>query len=473
MKRVPNGSPTPPIPEAIIIWKVADDMPFGHIAVITDVNVQQGWVRIAEQNVDNDVWPGDYARELKLEVEDGKYWIRDDDEVFGWLVVNFDVDGQDPAELVNIQQPVCRHVLEGYKESHPNNDIEEKFEEVWGSAYRAVPQTSFYTIEAHLAYKIKYASMESGFMCMRSTNHVIQHPDLWERFGLPDWIWPYIQKSFDSFWNGNGKAITGRVEFAFNGRHLKIMKLLPDSLEGFPESCYFQDIIGAKYGLEMGKSPQKDLYDQLILHLKDSLKEFVHILTRNEKNDGYLQYFLQKALNDAGIENKIITLTDFSRNSEGKFIDNQGQEIQTIWKTFTWNSVLETTAPPNSSSELQVIDLLLDENVKTLEPVWKVLSSSPAIFPVIYQLFTNHIYLKAADWEISDKLQGKEVEKVTYLANGKEMHFYQEKFERQMLDGHSPLIESWFLGRRLTGFGFCEEGLERLPVYCTRIINDD
>ena len=472
VRRVDNGSTTPPQAESIIIWKVATEVPFGHIAVITEVDLEKGWVRIAEQNMENDVWPGNYAREIKLEVTDGRYWIRDEEEIFGWLIVNFDVDNQDPSELVNIEVPVKRHLIDNKPFTEADCEIEKKFLAVWQDAYNSVPQTSYYTIEAHLAYKIKYASMESGFMCMRSTNYVISHPELYEKFGFPEWSWDYIKSSLDNFWNGDGKAITGRVEFSFNGRHLKVSKLLPDSLEGFAESCYFQDVISRKLGVNIGKSPQGDLYQQLVQQLKECIKGFVHIMTRYEKNDGYLLEFLQKVLKDAGFESKVIGVDAFNKNDQG-WVDADGQKIGIVWKTFTWQSVLESCGQPGSTPEPQLVDLLLSDKVITFEPIWKVVSSSPAIIPVIYSQFTNHIYLRASDWEMSDLLAGKEVERVNYLAGGREFGYFVEKFEREKFDGHTPLIESWFLGRRLTGFGFCEEGIERLPVYCTRIINDD
>ena len=47
------------------------------------MNTEEKYVRIAEQNVDNAVWPGNYARQLVLEIVNGAYWIRDDDEVYG------------------------------------------------------------------------------------------------------------------------------------------------------------------------------------------------------------------------------------------------------------------------------------------------------------------------------------------------------------------------------------------------------
>ena len=472
IRPVANGSPTPPIPESIIIWKVATDVPFGHIAIITEVNLEQSYVRIAEQNVDNDIWPGNYSREFKLEVENGKYWIRDEDEMYGWMIVNFDVDGQDPSELPNIDHPVLRHIVKNPGKFEPKNEIEAKFDEVWGDAYLSVESTSYYTIESHLAYKIQYASMESLFMSMRATRHLIENVELREKTGFPEWSWDYIQKSIDNFWNGDGKALTGRAEFVFNGRHIKLKKICPDSLEGFAESCYFQDVLGERLGVTIGKSPQSFLYEQLLEQIKESVKTNIHILVGGvHKYEAYLAPFLQKALSDAGISSKVINHSQFTKTPEGTFVDPDNEVIKSVWKTTPWLDLLSQSQ--NSPSEHPLLDLLLSDQIITFEPIWKSVASSPAILPIVYSLMPNHVYLLAADWTVSSLLENKSVEEVRYTAGGREFSYFSEKFERQSLEGHTPVIESWFLGRKLTGFGLFEEGIERLPVYCTRIINEN
>lgn len=469
---VPNGSTTPPIPESIIIWKVAPDVPFGHIAIITEVNLEAGYVRIAEQNVDNDYWPGNYAREFKLEVEDGRYWIRDEDEMYGWMVVNFDVDGQDAREFINIDNPVERIVVKNPGKPELRNEIEAKFEEVWGEAYQSAEFTSYYTIESHLAYKILYASMESLFMTMRATRHLIENVELREKTGFPEWTWDYIKNSLNQYWNGNGKAMAGKVEFVFNGRHIKLKKLSTDSLEGFAESCYFQDVLSERLGVTVGKSPQKNLYEQLLEQIKESVTGKVHILAcEGSRSESYLIPFLQKALGDAGFSSKVVAESQYTKNSEGAFLDLDGEEIKTVWKTAPWADLFSKA--PNSPSEYPLLDLLLSDKIATFEPIWKSVGSFPGILPIVYNLMPNHIYLRAADWTISPLLENKQVEEVHYTANGREFSYFIEKFERQNFSGHTPVIESWLLGRKLTGFGLYEEGLERLPVYCTRIINEN
>ena len=176
IKSISNGSSTPPICDSFIIWKVSTEVPWGHIAVITEVNIENGFVRIAEQNVDNDYWPGNYARELKLEVIDGSYWIRDEDEMYGWMAINFDVDSQD-ENAFNILKPVWRISTEIEKDNiswlDSSNPAQNKFSQIWSDLFKKQRQLEYYTMEAHLAYKIHYATLECNFMCVHSTEAVI------------------------------------------------------------------------------------------------------------------------------------------------------------------------------------------------------------------------------------------------------------------------------------------------------------
>lgn len=86
MIAIDNGSSIPPVADALLIYKKGPGVPWGHVAVITEVDINRHFVRIAEQNEEDRYWPGNYARQLRLEVSDGKYWIRDKYNVLGWMV---------------------------------------------------------------------------------------------------------------------------------------------------------------------------------------------------------------------------------------------------------------------------------------------------------------------------------------------------------------------------------------------------
>lgn len=81
-----NGSNFLPVEDALLIYQRGHGVPWGHVAVITEVNKDRGYVRIAEQNEEDRYWPGNYARQIRLEVKNGHYWIRDKYEIIGWMI---------------------------------------------------------------------------------------------------------------------------------------------------------------------------------------------------------------------------------------------------------------------------------------------------------------------------------------------------------------------------------------------------
>ena len=96
----PNGSAERPRREAMLIYPRCRDLPFGHVAIITEVGPD--FVRIAEQNYRFHRWSGDYARQIPLVKKDGQYYIRDRYTISGWMEV------ADQGEL----QPLDQEALE-------------------------------------------------------------------------------------------------------------------------------------------------------------------------------------------------------------------------------------------------------------------------------------------------------------------------------------------------------------------------
>jgi glutathionylspermidine amidase/synthetase len=89
---IPNGSSTRPVPGSVLIWDEGGEFRHtGHVAIVTAVS--DTWVRVAEQNVDDTIWPEgqDYARELAAEVNPStggffvhEVWGRHGGQVLGW-----------------------------------------------------------------------------------------------------------------------------------------------------------------------------------------------------------------------------------------------------------------------------------------------------------------------------------------------------------------------------------------------------
>ena len=80
-----NGSSVLPKKDSLLIYPRCRDLPFGHIAIITDVT--RDAIRIAEQNYHFRRWSSNYARQITLTFKDGGYHLKDRYPVYGWMEI--------------------------------------------------------------------------------------------------------------------------------------------------------------------------------------------------------------------------------------------------------------------------------------------------------------------------------------------------------------------------------------------------
>ncbi|CAF1643888.1 unnamed protein product, partial [Adineta ricciae] len=111
LRPVPNGSPEPPVKDSILIYRRSLRMPFGHVAIITDVVSDH--VHVAEQNHLHQYWAGDYARRVPIRFENGRYYIDDVDQVFGWMVI------EDNGQLRPFEESMRDQILQQYIHRQP------------------------------------------------------------------------------------------------------------------------------------------------------------------------------------------------------------------------------------------------------------------------------------------------------------------------------------------------------------------
>ncbi len=78
-KNLENGGNIPPKLGDILVYEKTEDLIYGHVAVVVNVNLTAGYVDVAEENYENKMWedPNNYSRRIKLETKDEKYLISD------------------------------------------------------------------------------------------------------------------------------------------------------------------------------------------------------------------------------------------------------------------------------------------------------------------------------------------------------------------------------------------------------------
>ena len=92
---IENGGKLRPIPGSVMIWEEGGEFrKTGHVAIVTEATDE--FVRVAEQNVDDTIWPNgrNYARELKVNYDSktGSYYVVENwgklgGKIKGWKIL--------------------------------------------------------------------------------------------------------------------------------------------------------------------------------------------------------------------------------------------------------------------------------------------------------------------------------------------------------------------------------------------------
>lgn len=82
LERFVNGAAEVPRIGDLLIY-AREYLETGHVAVVTKIEYERGWVRVAEQNYYNRQWPGNYSRQIPLLNIDRRVWLLDP-FLLGW-----------------------------------------------------------------------------------------------------------------------------------------------------------------------------------------------------------------------------------------------------------------------------------------------------------------------------------------------------------------------------------------------------
>ena len=248
------------------------------------------------------------------------------------MVINFDVDNQLQSEL-KLDEPLK---MKNFEFSSVNlslidssNKSENLFFHEWQSVLYSAKNLRYYTIEAHLAYKLEFVTLETFFLGLRTVEHVLKTPELHSKFCLPDWVWPIITENLTSIFEGVFRSVSSSLQIAIKGNDVKVVSIKGDSTKDLYESIFHSKHCELS-GINIGKSSSDHIYHALITHAKNAIDGFVHIFIENNPVHEYTAFFLQTIVKDLGYDSKIVYELDFYKNNEGKFVDSDGTEIKLI-----------------------------------------------------------------------------------------------------------------------------------------------
>ena len=427
-----NGCRRPPETGALIIW--SDGGWFertGHVAVVVEITDET--VRIAEQNADQRKWPAgaEWSRELPI-IRDASavYWVRctyDDTFILGWVIQTDDAThAQAPAalapELLSLRMRETNPRVGGWLDlDHP---AEKSFVEFMGGhrlASRDENLHQYFIMSETARNELKHATSELHAMFIHATDYVLERPELLERFCLPVALLPRLQKSWK---NRRTHNITARFDFAVTENGLKVYEYNADSAGCHMECGLVQGRWSDFHEVTEGRDPGARLFDALTQSWIDShVSGVLHIMQDDDKEEDYHALFMKSAAEAAGVRCKLVrALHGLSWDPTGRVVDEDGERIDWVWKTWAWETALDQLRDEAVDEDAfleshsvdeardhppRLIDVLLHPDVMVFEPLWSLIPSNKAILPVLWELYPDNPYLLETRFELTDDLAAR------------------------------------------------------------------
>jgi glutathionylspermidine synthase len=307
-------------------------------------------------------------------------------------------------------------------------------------------------------------------MCLKAVDYVIRE-NLFERFCIPAPFIPLIKKS----WQGEKPSIYGRFDISWNGDMLQPPKMLeynadtPTSLleAGVVQWFWLKDVFSSY-------DQFNSIHEKLInwwKEIKPSLNnKALYFSCLNEFPEDFMNMtYLQDCAEQAGIASRFISIHDIGWDGTS-FTDLEDQKIQTIFKLYPWEWIMNEEFGPH----------VITSDTVWIEPSWKMILSNKAILPILWKLFPNHPNLLECYFDspgsmtdyVKKPLLSREGANITMVEAGKQTQettgeygdegfIYQQLQKLPEFDGNYPVIGSWIIGGKSAGMGIRES---RSPI---------
>lgn len=325
-------------------------------------------------------------------------------------------------------------------------------------------ESHYYEFSMPEIEKIETATAELWQMCLSAVEHVIEKK-IWDRFNIPENFRKYIETS----WEEDHPSVFGRFDLGFDGENLKLLEFNADT----PTSLYEASVIQWYWLQEM--FPHKDQFNSIHEKLVDYWKylkkymkpHYVYFSSLTNIEDVTNVEYMGDCATQAGFETEFIPVQDIGWAEDvEEFIAADNSVMEYIFKLYPYEWIIE-----DGFAEKLVRNGFRSQ---WIEPAWKMILSSKAILPVLWELFPKHPLLLEAYFErehlqnfVRKPVYSREGANVTLFKNGKEVEqnggdyakqgfIYQQMFDLPNFEGNYPVIGTWVIGQEAAGIGIRE-----------------
>lgn len=317
---------------------------------------------------------------------------------------------------------------------------------------------------------LETATTELYRLFLAAGQHVIDQDRLGE-LGIPKACHQAIRES----WDGEPRSLNfGRFDLAFDGSGPpKLFEFNCDTPTSLLEAAIIQ------WDWKTARFPDHDQYNSLHEQLVARWREiapppgtsslYMAHLPEPSGEDAVTLAYHTDCAREAGIDTRLIALPDIGWDKRRqRFVDLEGRPIDAIFHLYPWEWLIRDDFGP------QIIESLA--TTLWMEPIWKMLWSTKAILPILWELFPGHPNLLEASRQpiagdqVVKPILGREGANVRIVRNGDviaatdgdygaEGYVYQ-RYHPLAGDGdRRAVIGSWIIDGAPAGIGIREDGL--------------
>ena len=368
-----NGSSHKPRCDSFLLYPRGQGIPYGHIAVICDV--QDSYIRVTEQNYRFLRWPDVYARQIPLVYRDGGYYIEDYYPAYGWMEIERD------DQLEPLDDSKCSSILEKYKSSPPvgtlerfsilkktfdgdcsSFDVDERIEAFLMDS-RDEEERAYYQADEDFLVNISRTSNEFYRSLMQATDSVIGNDQLLTRLQIPPRFWPAIRRSWANERHCN---VVDHLEFEFDGSDLKLVDYPSNRPSIIADRTKEHERCAEEMHLDYSFMSDFQVHRLLVRAWKKlNIDTCVHILLDDGNDPTATTVYMKGVMEEAGIASKLCVVSRDLHYQGTKLVDKDGEVVKTVWKVWSWTTIF--------AGDLDGI--LLDERIRIIGPLWKSIAS--------------------------------------------------------------------------------------------------
>lgn len=342
-----------------------------------------------------------------------------------------------------------------------------------GSTVNYWNEAAWYEFTLAEVEALEAATEELWGMCVEAASYMARTFDD-HRLGLPPGSIEYARKSIER----GDPSVYGRFDFCYYGvgSDAKMMELNGDTPTGLIETGvsqwrWLEDVMP-------GQDQWNSVHDRLVERwkgLKDSGAipyNTVHFLWNDTDTSGEEEmtvHYMRDVATQAGLVTYGQPIRHIQWDSDPSrrgFYDSMGQPIACAYKLYPWELMLGEEFGKHLLAEDEL------RRVQWVEPPWKVLMSTKALLPVLWQLYPDHPNLLPSyfdgpgpldEW-IAKPLHGREGDNIRIHLDddsedvitadggyGAEGYVFQQWSPLPSMDGNRPMLGSWVIDGQAAG----------------------